>query len=304
MTTAFSRVLTKLLQRQFDISSGIQSFEVSWISKAAASQRAGRAGRTGPGHCYRIYSSAVYENYFDQHTKPEILRMPIEGIILQMKSMNIDAVANFPFPTPPDRDSLRRAEKTLVHLGALEASESSSKVGGKITELGRSMSLFPLSPRFSKMIVAGQQHGCLPYVIAIVCALSVGDPFIREANLGDGEDDIPDLAGATALTAGEIRHIRDPELRAKEELKVARKAFFDVQKVRRCSPFRRSPALTLAHRAEIPRFGQGNQRRLQDAQRRRGIRVRGRTGLVLRGQLCSNEGELLLVSLFVTGTAG
>jgi ATP-dependent RNA helicase DHX37/DHR1 len=218
-------------ERQFDVGSGIQSFEVSWISKAAALQRTGRAGRTGPGHCYRLYSSAVYENYFDQHTKPEILRMPIEGIILQMKSMNIDAVANFPFPTPPDRDALRRAEKTLVYLGALESSESSSKVGGKITDLGRSMALFPLSPRFSKMLVAGQQHGCLPYVIAIVCALSVGDPFIREANLGDAEDELPDLEGVTALTAGEIRHIRDPELRMKEEMKVARKAFFESQKV-------------------------------------------------------------------------
>ena len=221
-----------LAQRKFDVGSGIQTFEVSWISKAAASQRAGRAGRTGPGHCYRLYSSAVFENYFDSHTKPEILRMPIEGVVLQMKAMNIDAVANFPFPTPPDREALRRAEKTLVNLGALEASTSSSKLGGRITELGRSMSLFPLSPRFSKMLVAGQQHGCLPYVIAIVCALSVGDPFIREANLGDAEEDTPDLAPQQALTAAEIRHIRDPELRAREELKVARKAFFHVQAVR------------------------------------------------------------------------
>jgi ATP-dependent RNA helicase DHX37/DHR1 len=120
----------------------------------------------------------------------------------------------------------------LVHLGALEASESSSKVGGKITELGRSMSLFPLSPRFSKMLVAGQQHGCLPYVIAIVCALSVGDPFIRETNLGDDEDDVPELKEEKALTAGEIQHIRDPQIRAREELKIVRKSFFDVQKVR------------------------------------------------------------------------
>ena len=218
-------------ERQFDVNSGIQSFEVGWISQAAASQRAGRAGRTGPGHCYRLYSSAVFENYFDKHTQPEILRMPIEGIILQMKSMNIDAVANFPFPTPPDREALRRAEKTLVHLGALEASTGARGTGGKITELGRSMALFPLSPRFSKMLVAGQQHGCLPYVIAVVCALSVGDPFIRETNLGDEDEEAPDLANEKALTASEIRHIRDPEIRAREELKVARKSFFEVQGV-------------------------------------------------------------------------
>ncbi|GAA5831310.1 hypothetical protein JCM11251_007830 [Rhodosporidiobolus azoricus] len=219
-------------ERKFDHASGIQSYEVEWISKASAAQRAGRAGRTGPGHCYRLFSSAVYENYLDEFSKPEILRMPIEGIVLTMKSMNIDSVANFPFPTPPDRDSLRRAEKTLVHLGALEASEAISRVGGKITSLGRSMALFPLTPRFAKMIVAGQQHGCLPYVIAIVCALSVGDPFIREANLGDDEEELG--AGAVdekekVLTNAEIRNIRDPELRAKEERKLIRKAFFKVQ---------------------------------------------------------------------------
>ncbi|BGO88798.1 hypothetical protein NBRC10512_006938 [Rhodotorula toruloides] len=217
-------------ERKYDHASGIQSFEVDWISKASAAQRAGRAGRTGPGHCYRLYSSAVFEQHFDQFAKPEILRMPIEGIVLTMKSMNIDAVANFPFPTPPDRDALRRAEKTLVHLGALEPAEVDSKVGGKITPLGRSMALFPLSPRFSKMIVAGQQHGCLPYVIAIVCALSVGDPFIREANLGDDEEsaDAVDEPEKT-LTRAEIAHIRDPEIKAKEERKLLRKAFFQVQ---------------------------------------------------------------------------
>lgn len=160
--------------------------------------------------------------------------MPIEGIVLTMKSMNIDAVANFPFPTPPDRAALRRAEKTLVHLGALEPSEADSRVGGRITPLGRSMAAFPLSPRFAKMIVAGQQHGCLPYVIAVVCALSVGDPFIREANLGD-EDDAATPAEdeeSAALSRAEISHIRDPDLKAKEERKLARKAFFQVQQVR------------------------------------------------------------------------
>ncbi|GAA6030126.1 hypothetical protein JCM8097_009274 [Rhodosporidiobolus ruineniae] len=216
-------------ERKFDHASGIQSYEVDWISKASAAQRAGRAGRTGPGHCYRLYSSAVFENYFDDFAAPEILRMPIEGIVLTMKSMNIDAVANFPFPTPPDRDALRRAEKTLVHLSALEPSDAASKIGGKITALGRSMALFPLTPRFAKMIVAGQQHGCLPYVIAIVCALSVGDPFIREANLGDDEDEAAADEQEKSLSRAEIQNIRDPELRAREERKVLRKAFFKVQ---------------------------------------------------------------------------
>ncbi|KAF8917814.1 P-loop containing nucleoside triphosphate hydrolase protein [Mucidula mucida] len=127
-------------QRSYDVNSGIQSFQVNWVSKASAAQRAGRAGRTGPGHCYRLYSSALYEHYFAQFSQPEILQMPIEGVVLQMKAMHIDAVVNFPFPTPPERQTLQKAEKVL---------------GWTSTDLGRAMSLFPLSPRFARMLVAG-----------------------------------------------------------------------------------------------------------------------------------------------------
>lgn len=204
------------------------------MSKASAAQRSGRAGRTGPGHCYRLYSSAVFENYFDQFSQPEILRMPIEGVVLQMKSMHIDAVVNFPFPTPPDRLALKQAETVLTRLGALEtASESTTTntgllpgtVGGKITELGRTMSLFPLSPRFSKMLVSGRQYGCLPYVIAIVSALSIGDPFLREEVL-DGDD------SEASDSDEELAHITSEQVRAKEARKLQRRAFFRSQQVR------------------------------------------------------------------------
>ncbi|RPA86141.1 P-loop containing nucleoside triphosphate hydrolase protein [Ascobolus immersus RN42] len=168
-------------ERNYDKTTGVQSFDIGWISKASASQRAGRSGRTGPGHCYRLYSSAIYESEFPQFSEPEILRMPIEGIVLQMKSMNIDTVINFPFPTPPDRDSLRKAEKLLSYLGAINNK-------GTLTDLGRTMSIFPLSPRFAKILIIGQQHGCLPYVIAVVAALSVGEIFLPEHQLGFQED--------------------------------------------------------------------------------------------------------------------
>ena len=135
----------KAKERKYDLKTGTQSFEVDWISKASADQRAGRAGRTSPGHCYRIYSSAVFNDVFPQFSVPEILRLPIEGIVLQMKSMNIDNVINFPFPTPPDRQSLTASEKLLVRLGAVEKDK---KV---ISDLGRMMAAFPVAPRFSKM---------------------------------------------------------------------------------------------------------------------------------------------------------
>ncbi|GME72577.1 unnamed protein product [Ambrosiozyma monospora] len=164
-------------ERRFNEETRVQSFEIDWISKASADQRSGRAGRTGPGHCYRLFSSAVYENNFPQFSKPEILRMPVESVVLNMKSMGIDGIANFPFPTPPDRFALRKAEKLLQYLGALNKES-------RITDLGKKMSLFPLSPRFAKMLIIGNQLECLPYVIALVSGLSVGDPFLSEFELG------------------------------------------------------------------------------------------------------------------------
>ncbi|TFL01831.1 P-loop containing nucleoside triphosphate hydrolase protein [Pterulicium gracile] len=195
-------------ERRYDVDSGIQSFQVSWVSKASSSQRAGRAGRTGPGHCYRLYSSALYEHYFEKFSCPEILRMPIEGVVLQMKSMHLDSVMKFPFPTPPERTSLRKAEKTLTNLGALKPENSFKSSEPAITDLGRSMSLFPLSPRFSRMLVSGQQRGCLPYVITLVSALSVGDPFLREETIGDNDNGDSDVEEASTSGTREQQELR------------------------------------------------------------------------------------------------
>lgn len=168
-------------EKQYDLSTGVQNFQIGWISKASANQRAGRAGRTGPGHCYRLYSSAVYEADFADYTEPEILRTPIEGVVLQMKSMGLHNVINFPFPTPPSRQGLAKAEKLLKNLGALTGS-------GQVTQVGRRLSTYPLSPRFGKMLYIGHQHGCMPYVIALVAALAVGDLFVGENQLPGNEN--------------------------------------------------------------------------------------------------------------------
>lgn len=228
------------MQRHHDTGSGIESFSVGWISQASAAQRAGRAGRTGPGHCYRLYSSAFYESHFKRFDEPEILRMPIEGVVLQMKSMHIDAVINFPFPTPPNRDALRQSEKLLAHLGALESPEALAKVafsksslttGGRITDLGRAMALFPVSPRYSKMLVVGQQQGCLSYVIAMVAAMSVGDPFLREENIGnDGQGRYGD-SDEGSDTGPELASIRSDDVREREARRLKRRAFFKSRAV-------------------------------------------------------------------------
>ena len=77
------------------------------MSKASADQRAGRAGRTEAGHCYRLYSSAVFQNQFVQFSEPEICRRPVDDLVLQMKALGIEHVANFPFPTPPAAEALK-----------------------------------------------------------------------------------------------------------------------------------------------------------------------------------------------------
>ncbi|ORX57538.1 P-loop containing nucleoside triphosphate hydrolase protein [Hesseltinella vesiculosa] len=212
----------KAKERQFDMNTGVQSFQIGWTSKAAADQRAGRAGRTGPGHCYRLYSSAVFDNEFERFTKPEIQRMPIEGVVLNMKSMHIDNVINFPFPTPPPRDSLSKAEKMLGYLGAVNTTTK------QITAFGETMSLFPITPRFAKMLTVGQQHECLAYVIAIVSALSVGDPFIQDYHLdenrpGDEEDSEDDL------DQQELSNFHNESAIDKQKRKLVRKKYYQTQ---------------------------------------------------------------------------
>ena len=204
-------------EKKYDTTTGVQTFEIDWISKASASQRSGRAGRTGPGHCYRLYSSAVFEQFFQEHTVPEILRTPLGSTVLQLKAMEIDTIVNFPFPTPPDRAQLAVAEGLLKNLGAINSK-------GKITQVGTQLIQYPLDPRFGKMLLLGQRNGVLAHTIALVAALAVGDLVKPEAqgvtqtggrsvddDANDSESDDGDRrvrtqAEAQAQTAAAKRH--------------------------------------------------------------------------------------------------
>lgn len=176
----------KVKMRVYDKVTGISAFLISWVSKASADQRAGRAGRTCPGHCYRLYSSAVFNDEFQKFTPPEITRRPVEDLVLQMKAMNIDKVVNFPYPSPPDKEALKAAEKKLILMGALEELPKPTRFkdlpkwewSARITPLGRAMSCFPVSPRYAKMLALSHQHGLLPYIIAVVAAMTVQEVFI------------------------------------------------------------------------------------------------------------------------------
>lgn len=165
-------------EKKYDASTGVQSFEIGWISKASAEQRAGRAGRTGPGHCYRLYSSAIYEDHFEQYAEPEILRTPIEAIVLQLLNLKLPLpIANFPFPSPPDRDALLKAERLLSYLGATAKDEDGRNV---ITPQGEQLALYPLSPRLSRMLVIGlaKNSAVALLTMALVSAMALGDEML------------------------------------------------------------------------------------------------------------------------------
>lgn len=174
----------KVKKRFYDKVTGVSSFRVDWTSQASADQRAGRSGRTEPGHCYRLYSSAVFSD-FEQFSQPEITRRPVEDLVLQMKDLNIEKVVNFPFPAPPSTDALIAAEELLIALGALHEPPKTgrfkvmqkAKLCCPITPLGRTMASFPVAPRYAKMLALGKQHNCLPYVITIVAAMTVRELF-------------------------------------------------------------------------------------------------------------------------------
>ncbi|XP_039735183.1 putative ATP-dependent RNA helicase DHX37 isoform X2 [Pteropus medius] len=124
----------KVKKRHYDRVTGVSSFRITWVSQASADQRAGRAGRTEPGHCYRLYSSAVFSD-FEQFPPPEITRRPVEDLILQMKALSIEKVINFPFPTPPSVEALVAAEELLISLGALQAPQKAERPAASDDEL-------------------------------------------------------------------------------------------------------------------------------------------------------------------------
>lgn len=176
--------------RLYDKVTGVSAFVVTFTSKAAANQRAGRAGRTAAGHCYRLYSSAKYNDDFVEFAVPDIQKKPVEDLMLQMKHMGIDKVVNFPFPSPPDLVQLKVAEAQLILLGALEnAPNSTDKTLTRITALGRAISSFPVAPRFGKMLALSHQHNLLPYTACLVAALSVQEVLI-EVTTGDEDEQI------------------------------------------------------------------------------------------------------------------
>ncbi|EYC00029.1 hypothetical protein Y032_0118g734 [Ancylostoma ceylanicum] len=174
-------------RRLYDPITGVSQFVVAHVSQASADQRAGRAGRIAAGHAYRLYSSAVFQN-FEKFSRPEILDKPADQLVLHLKSMNIVKVINFPFPSAPDPETLQAAEDRLIKLGALATTTKDGRTEARITPLGRTLSVFPLAPAYAKVIAMANQHDLMPYAILLIAALSVREPMVPISSIR-GETD-------------------------------------------------------------------------------------------------------------------
>ena len=160
---------------RYDPNRGINTLLIERISRTSAEQRAGRAGRTAPGHCVRLWSEAEHDER-PQRELPEIKRLDLSEVVLTLKAAGVEDLGSFRWLEAPGHAAVTHAEELLLDLGALEKSERFTR----ITELGRRMMAFPVHPRYSRMLVAAEKYGCV-YQACLVAALTQGrDLLLRK----------------------------------------------------------------------------------------------------------------------------
>lgn len=163
-------------QNVYNPSTGVDSLVTVPISRAAAQQRAGRAGRTGPGKCFRLFTKWSYSNELEESTTPEIQRMDLTGIVLTLKSLGINDLIGFDFMDAPPADTLIRSLESLYALGALNSK-------GELTRVGRQMSQMPIDPLQACAILAAHKYGCVEEVLSIIAMLGESSSlFFRPAD--------------------------------------------------------------------------------------------------------------------------
>lgn len=201
VTTVIDSGLARVAR--FDPHRGINTLLIEKISVASADQRAGRAGRTAPGVCVRLWTEHEHAKRALQEL-PEVKRLDLSEVVLTLKASGIDDVFNFPWLEKPDPRALERAEMLLADLGALgteggplrpDGADPGRKALPAITDIGRKMLRFPVHPRYARMFLAAQERGCVR-PIALMAALTQGRSFLlrgvdrrteeaREESLGE-----------------------------------------------------------------------------------------------------------------------
>ncbi|XP_053949579.1 probable ATP-dependent RNA helicase DHX34 [Anastrepha ludens] len=163
----------KVKEMSYDASCKGQRLKEFWVSKSSAEQRKGRAGRTGPGTCFRLFSEKQFAA-FEAYPTPEILRVPLETILLQMIAMGLPNVRSFPFVESPEEECIEQAIWSLKQHNALGIDE-------KITPLGKSLSNLPVEITIGKMLLMGCVFPDVEKILTLAATMSVQNPFTNRA---------------------------------------------------------------------------------------------------------------------------
>uniref|UniRef100_A0A2N9J2C4 RNA helicase n=1 Tax=Fagus sylvatica TaxID=28930 RepID=A0A2N9J2C4_FAGSY len=172
----------KAKETSYDALNKLACLLPSWISKASAHQRRGRAGRVQPGVCYRLYPKMIHDAML-QYQLPEILRTPLQELCLHIKSLQLGTIGSFLAKAlqPPDALAVQNAIELLKTIGALDDME-------ELTPLGRHLCTLPLDPNIGKMLLMGSIFQCLNPALTIAAALAHRDPFVLPLNRKEEAD--------------------------------------------------------------------------------------------------------------------
>ncbi|EDV20774.1 uncharacterized protein TRIADDRAFT_31352, partial [Trichoplax adhaerens] len=167
----------KVKEMSYDSGAKMHRLQEFWISKASAEQRKGRAGRTGPGVCFRLYSDSEYEA-FEQYSTPEIRRISLDSLILQMLLLEIKNPTDFPFIEPPSKAALDHSVISLQDQDVIE------KENMKLTVIGKMLANLPVEVVIGKTLIMGTLFKIIPSIVTMAAALAVQSPFYKTVDQG------------------------------------------------------------------------------------------------------------------------
>jgi ATP-dependent helicase HrpB len=170
---------------RYDPNRGINTLLIEKISRASADQRSGRAGRTAPGQCVRLWSEAEHGERQAQEL-PEIRRLDLSEVVLTLKASGVEDLRRFRWLESPSEHALQHAEELLEDLGALEQS--------RISAIGKRMLAFPVHPRYARMLIAAQEYGCV-YHASLIAALTQGRDLLLRNPGKEAENAREDVLG-------------------------------------------------------------------------------------------------------------
>ncbi|ATY62088.1 Helicase-associated domain [Cordyceps militaris] len=184
--------------KQFRTRLGLESLLAKPISKSSAIQRTGRAGREGPGKCYRLYTETSFNSLLSADL-PEILRNDVLGAILTMKARGIQDVLSFPLMDPPETEAIERALIHLHFLGALNDD-------GSITDVGETMAKFPLSAPLSAVLItaANPEYDCLMEAVDIISCITAGEDIFLAVHSEEGQEEVEEFRKELQRREGDL----------------------------------------------------------------------------------------------------